>query len=184
FDRSAGPDSTDAVFRSSPPRSASCLTMSGKAAHEISGLLETSTLKVAEIINSTKDRIGSANRMSQKCAVVFERITQRAGQVKTMVTSITDAASEQESGIQMVSRAMVDMRDLAGETDKMAHVIANLSDGLKGHAQSLAFTVHRLDGLVHGSDGGFERATVPPSAGRTFVEMSAEDFDTDRKRSA
>lgn len=124
--------------------------MSGKAAQEIGRLLEQSSFKVAEIVESTKSKVGAANQMSQKCATVFERINERAGQVKSVVTAISSAASEQESDIHMVGRAMDEMNESAGETDKMAHSIAELSSVLRGHSSSLATSVETLDALVHG----------------------------------
>lgn len=144
--------------------------MSGIAAHEIGKLLDQSSRQVADIVGSTKDKVASANQMSVSCAEVFERITDRAGQVKGMVNSIADAAQEQEQGIHVVVRAMSDMRDSASQTDRMAHVIAQLSDVLRGHSQALAATVKQLDTHVHG-DQGQQRplATVTP------VKMQNED---------
>lgn len=137
--------------------------MSGKAAQEIGKLLDHSTKKVAEIVENTKYKVGSANDMSQKCATVFERITERAGQVKSMVDSITDAASEQESGIHQVGHAMGDMQDSVSETDRMAHAISQLSQLLRGHSQSLAATVDKLDILVHGEKVTETSVEPPPS---------------------
>lgn len=125
--------------------------MSGVAAQEIGKLLDQSTRKVAEIVESTKGKVGSANQMSMKCATVFERITNRTGEVKSMVDAITGAASEQEAGIQQVSRAMMEMKDSSDQNDKMAHDISELSESLKGQSQALASTVDRLEMLVHGT---------------------------------
>jgi methyl-accepting chemotaxis protein len=138
--------------------------MSGKAAQEIGKLLDQSSRQVADIVGSTKDKVGSANQMTISCAEVFERINERAGQVKSMVNSIADAASEQEQGIHVVVRAMSDMRDSASQTDKMAHSIAQLSDTLRGHSQSLASTVNQLDTHVHGnkSTGTFTQVQLQP----------------------
>jgi len=127
---------------------------SGLAAQEIGKLLDHSTKKVAQIVDSTKDKVGSAKQMSQKCASVFERITDGAGQVKSMVDSITGAASEQEAGILQVGRAMMEMKDAADQTDQMAQRISELSDILRGHSSSLASTVEDLESLVNGARGG------------------------------
>ncbi len=144
--------------------------MSGKAAQEIGKLLDQSSRQVADIVGSTKTKVGSANQMSLSCAEVFERITERAGQVKSMVNSIADAASEQEQGIHVVVRAMSDMRDSASQTDKMAHVIAQLSDVLRGHSQSLALTVNQLDTHVHGDKGA-----KGPLASITHLQTSSHE---------
>jgi len=124
--------------------------MSGRAAQEIAKLIDHSTKKVAEIVGGTRGKVDSANDMSQECAKVFQRITERAGQVKSMVNSITDAATEQESGIVQVGHTMADLSHSADEADKMAHMIAELSEVLIGHSKALASTVDRLDSLVQG----------------------------------
>lgn len=125
--------------------------MSGLAAQEIGKLLDHSTKKVAEIVESTKGKVASANQMSQKCATVFERITIRTAEVKTMVDSITGAASEQESGIQQVSRAMMELKDTAEQSDRLAQDISELSDSLRGQSETLAAAVDRLETLVQGA---------------------------------
>lgn len=127
--------------------------MSGVAAHEIGKLLDQSSRKVAEIVESTKGKVGAANQMSQRCATVFDRITNRTGEVKSMVDAITGAAAEQESGIQQVSRAMIEMKESADQNDLMSHDISQLSDSLKDQSQTLASTVDRLEILVHGTKG-------------------------------
>lgn len=146
--------------------------MSGVAAQEIEKLLNQSSRKVAEIVESTKGKVDSANQMSQKCATVFERITTRAGEVKSMVDAITSAASEQEAGIQQVSRAMMEMKDSSDQNDKMAHDISGHSDSLKEQSQALASTVDRLETLVHGtrtqSDAQIHRINpTSPSVGHS-----------------
>lgn len=127
--------------------------MSGVAAQEIGKLLDSSSHKVSDIVQSTKAKVGSANQMSEKCATVFERITNRAGEVKSMVDAITSAASEQESGIQQVGTAMAEMKESADQNDRMAHDISGLSDSLREQSQTLASTVDRLENLVHGNRG-------------------------------
>jgi methyl-accepting chemotaxis protein len=139
--------------------------MSGKAAHEISRLLEQSSLKVAEIVESTKIRVDSANQMSQRCASVFERINERAGQVKFMVNSISSSAAEQESDIHMVGRAMNEMNESASETDSMAHAISELSMVLKGHSESLSSSVKQLDALVRGGGSGDDSSSSNNNTG-------------------
>jgi hypothetical protein len=148
--------------------------MSGQAAHEIGKLLDHSTQKVAEIVGSTKDKVASANEMSERCAKVFEGITARAGLVKAMVNSITDAASEQETGIHLVVRAMTDMSDSVVETDKMAHAIAQLSMVLRGHSETLATTIQRLDGIVHGARP--EESSSRPHSQLEAVVDDSEDY--------
>lgn len=134
--------------------------VSGVAAHEIGKLLDQSTRKVAQIVESTKYKVDSANQMSLKCASVFESITHRTGEARTMVDSITSAAAEQEAGIQQVSRAMSEMKDSSNQTDMMAHNIQKLSDSLQDQSRSLATTIQSLDVLLNGEVGFKEIKTA------------------------
>ncbi|MGE4131927.1 MAG: methyl-accepting chemotaxis protein [Bdellovibrionales bacterium] len=128
--------------------------MSGRAAQEIGKLLDQSSKQVASIVAGTKNKVEDAHKISQSCEKVFTRITERAGQVKQMVNSIAEAASEQEQGIHTVVRAMTDMRDSASETDSMAKSILQLSDSLRDHSELLNLTVSQLDQLVQGRSAG------------------------------
>ncbi len=138
--------------------------VSGVAAQEIGKLLDQSTKKVAQIVQSTKFKVESANQMSLKCATVFESITHRTGEARTMVGAITSAAAEQEAGIQQVSRAMIEMKDSSDQTDIMAHNIQKLSDSLRDQSRSLATTMQKLDVLVHGESGLDEQTGRPSSS--------------------
>lgn len=124
--------------------------MSGDAAKEINKLLGDSTKTVGDIVTSTKQKVNSANSMSQECATVFERITDRVGQMKSIMNSISDTAAEQEAGMQQVSRAMNDLRTSAGETNRMAHSMSQLSGGLRVHSESIEKTLQSLDEVVLG----------------------------------
>ncbi len=142
--------------------------VSGVAAQEIGKLLDQSTKKVAQIVQSTKFKVESANQMSLKCATVFESITHRTGEARSMVDAITSAAAEQEAGIQQVSRAMIEMKDSSDQTDVMAHGIQKLSDSLREQSRALAATMQNLDVLVHG-----EGHSVLPSSSSDVVDGDA-----------
>ncbi len=151
--------------------------VSGIAAQEIGKLLDQSSKKVAHIVQSTKFKVESANQMSLKCAKVFESITHRTGEARTLVDAITSAASEQEAGIQQVSRAMLEMKDSSYQTDTMAHNIQKLSDSLREQSRSLATTMRSLDVLVHGHRELDSRSggSSPSSAGAVRKLFPADD---------
>jgi methyl-accepting chemotaxis protein len=148
--------------------------VSGVAAQEIGKLLDQSTRKVAQIVESTKYKVDSANQMSLKCASVFESITHRTGEARTMVDSITSAAAEQEAGIQQVSRAMTEMKDSSNQTDTMAHSIQKLSEALQDQSKSLAATIQSLDVLVNGEVGFNDIKTVVQSSSQSVRSMKRD----------
>lgn len=126
--------------------------MSGAAADEIERMLEHSADKIAETIGRTKQKVDVANTLSQECSEVFDRITERTEQTKSMVGLISSAAVEQNSGIQSVGQAMVELNKAATETNSMAQSIAELSSSLKAESGALAETVMGLNRLVLGGE--------------------------------
>lgn len=124
--------------------------LSGGAAQEIGKLLDHSTKRVADTIDRTKEKVEVANQISEKVAEVFERLTDRAGQVRSMVDSISTAAKEQNAGIQQVGRAMTDISEAANHTSRMAQSFAELSGTLKTQSKTLAVNVENLNRLVKG----------------------------------
>lgn len=126
--------------------------MSGRAAQQINELLDKSTSKVETTILRTKEKIGNANELSARCYDFFKLLTDRSGQLKEMVDSISAAAAEQNSGVDYVVNAMNDLNNTAAESDRMAQGIAMLADGLKTHAVGLAHAVDTLNALVSGQN--------------------------------
>lgn len=124
--------------------------VSGDAAKDISKLLSSSEKRVSEIVESTKQKVIVANGLSQTCTAVFERIIQRADQVKITMNLISEISAEQEAGMQKISQTMNDLRSSAGDTNKMAHAISQLSGDLRTHSQALAGTLENFNGVVHG----------------------------------
>ncbi len=124
--------------------------MSGKAAQQINELLDKSANKVESTVLRTKEKIGNANELSARCYEFFKLLTDRSGQLKEMVDSISAASAEQNSGVDYVVNAMNDLNNTAAESDRMAQGIAMLADGLKTHAIGLATAVDSLSALVRG----------------------------------
>ncbi len=140
--------------------------MSGKAAQQINELLDKSANKVENTILRTKEKIGNANELSARCYEFFRQLTDRSGQLKGMVDSISSAAAEQNSGVDYVVNAMNDLNNTAAESDRMAQGIAMLADGLKSHAVNLAHAVDSLNLLISGSSDSPTPVEPPQSIGR------------------
>lgn len=128
--------------------------MSGKAAQQINELLDKSTHQVENTILSTKEKISNANELSLKCFEFFKQLTDRSGELKKMVDSISSASAEQNSGVEYVVNAMNDLNNTAAETDRMAQGISTLADSLKDQATGLASAVESLAILVNGDSTG------------------------------
>jgi methyl-accepting chemotaxis protein len=128
--------------------------LSGQAAEEIEGLLETSARRVASAIDQTRNRIEKAKNMSNRCEEVFQALIGRTGEIRHMVGNITTSASEQSKGVEQVARAMVDLNQSAGETEDLAESMTQLADQLKNQSDSLSFSIQSLNVLVRGRGNG------------------------------
>ena len=140
--------------------------MSGKAAQQINELLDKSANKVESTVLRTKEKIGNANELSARCYDFFKLLTDRSGQLKEMVDSISAASAEQNSGVDYVVNAMNDLNNTAAESDRMAQGIAMLADGLKTHAIGLATAVDSLSILVRGQQRAVR--SLPKGPGGTI----------------
>lgn len=125
--------------------------MSGRAAEEINDLLEKSTVKVDHTITNTKSKVAKANDLSARCYDFFTLITERSSQLKQMINSISQATSEQSTGVEYVVDAMNELSQTASETDRMAHGLSTLADGLKNQSLSLNHAAEDLNAFVRGS---------------------------------
>jgi methyl-accepting chemotaxis protein len=139
--------------------------MSGKAAQQINELLDKSAQQVEKTILSTKERITNANDLSGRCYDFFKFLTERSGELKKMVDSISSAAAEQNFGVDYVVNAMNDLNSTAAESDRMAQGISTLADGLKTHALNLATAVNSLNSLVSGTHSKMPNSKSKPPDG-------------------
>ncbi len=158
--------------------------LSGDAAKDISKLLSSSERRVSEIVESTKKKVKVANGLSQTCTEVFERIIQRADQVKITMNLLSETSAEQERGMQNLTQTMTDLRSSAGDTNKMAHAISQLSGDLRAHSQALAGTLENFNGVVQGvrQEPAVDES-VAVAAAASVVQISGDE-DQDTRESA
>lgn len=107
----------------------SLATVSGKAAKEISELLERSTVRVREIVqtiskqsNEAASQINSQVRVgteqAEQCRETLELVVRSVAHMKQNVSEISRAAKEQANGIHEVSKAI---REISVVTEQNAH---------------------------------------------------------------
>lgn len=80
--------------------------MSGAAAKEIKNLLDDSQKQVLQIVDVTKARSEDGQVVSKEAQTTFESIAHEIKAVSSQIENISDAAREQENGIQQTSVAM------------------------------------------------------------------------------
>jgi methyl-accepting chemotaxis protein len=140
--------------------------MSGKAAQQINELLDKSAHKVETTVLRTKEKIGNANDLSTRCYDFFKLLTDRSGQLKEFIDTISSASAEQNSGVENVVSAMSDLSTTAAESDRMAQNISHLAGGLKEEANGLATAVDSLSAFISGRLTKNEQSHPPESGGK------------------
>jgi len=147
-------------------------TMSGKAAEEIRGLLESSTKEVAQVVRDTKERVNSGKATSQECADAFQRMGNTLEQITESVKTIAAAAKEQEAGVRQTNVAMNEMDQATQKNAAASETLALESSTLASASGDVSGIVGTMRKLVNGSEGYTSGISLNGSA----------DSDTSSKR--
>ncbi len=130
-------------------------TMSGKAASEIEGLIGQSVEKVEKIVADSKskvdglvsvakDKTQDGIKRANDCDEVLTSLVSNVSEMKSLMSSVSEAAKEQSSGVDNISAAMNELdqathmnTEVANRTSFHAKEISTQSDGLSGVVSSL-----------------------------------------------
>lgn len=145
--------------------------MSGKAAKEISDLLENSTSLVKTIITQSKNSIGqiveegkakiaSGNQVAERCSEILESIVTSVSNVTEMSKEISVAAEEQTRGIQEITKAMSQLDQTTQTNSATSQEAASAAEQLSSQSQSLKDLVSQLRIIVNGGQGDVEAPIV------------------------
>jgi len=139
----------------------SLATASGKAATEISEMLDESVKKVESIVSDTKVKIDTLSTVGQEkvsvgtktaheCEEVLDQILVNVVEVNEKVSEITNASNEQATGIKEVSKAMSQLDEMTHNTSTISAEALNSSEVLNSEATKLSEVVENLNILVRG----------------------------------
>ncbi|MFL5814099.1 MAG: methyl-accepting chemotaxis protein [Bdellovibrionia bacterium] len=135
--------------------------MSGKAAQEISSLLDTSTKRVEEIVQETTakvdllikgagERVKTGSQIAIKCGEVLDRIVQNVTEVKSRAHEISVASREQNQGASEINRAMGQMDQVTQLNAEAAQRSSESAKRLETQAKILAQSVEDLSRTIFG----------------------------------
>lgn len=143
----------------------SLASASGKAAGEISELLNNSVLKVNDIVEMSKNKLAAmtkighekiilGNERAQECGKYLQRILENICDVDRKIKEIKDASQEQSTGINEVSLAMEELERISHTTSEVSiQALAN-AQGLEEQSASLDKIMINLARLVNGAGPG------------------------------
>jgi hypothetical protein len=123
---------------------------SGNAAKSIRELIEDSQKQVAHILRTTLERVTEGKSVTEQAQQIFSEIAKDISVISTQVESVTEAAREQQLGIEQISKAMMQMDQTTQSNNKAAHLAAQLSDQLAGQSHKLTVIARSVSQLVFG----------------------------------
>jgi methyl-accepting chemotaxis protein len=135
--------------------------MSGKAAQEISSILEGSIQKVSSMAELSKSEIESHTQVSTeklkvgkgvavRCGEVLERIVHHAASVKDLNGTVAQASQEQAQGIMEITKAMHQLDEATQLNSGVSQKTAAAATELSEQAQVLQQSVSDLMKIVQG----------------------------------
>ncbi len=126
---------------------------SGNAAKSIRELIEDSQKQVAHILRTTLERVTEGKQVTEQAQQIFSEIAKDISLISTQVESVTEAAREQQLGIEQISKAMIQMDQTTQSNNKAAHLAAQLSDLLASQSHKLTVISRSVSQLVFGQKG-------------------------------
>ena len=154
-------------------------SMSGKASHEITQLLDGSVTEVHKISDQTKidvdrvlrdgqSRLTAGDALAQECHRSLEAISQEFNVVRENVSGIMRASEEQAKGIREITTAIGRLDSLTGENATMSRQTAEQSEILSkqaDHIQKIVMTIEaEVLGNVQGQMPTSEASSDEPQA--------------------
>lgn len=162
--------------------------ISGKAAKEISDLLESSIKKVEGIVDDTKtkvdrlitdgrEKINHGTKVAKDCKDVLEDIVTNVNYVNTLMTEITTACDEQSKGVSEISAAVSQLDQVTQQNASTSEQAANAADDLATQTVSLKKVIGILVETIKGkNDQSSDDHQTPThkSGGENVVPMKAK----------
>jgi len=140
----------------------SLATMSGKAANEITEMLESSVKRVENIVNETKikvdcmmtnarDKVELGQKTVEQCTGAFEEIRDNVTSMNSMVSEIAAASREQALGIGEVSDAVNGLDQITQRTTAISTQTKEIAQSLEGESENMNAIVGDLKYIMYGS---------------------------------
>lgn len=134
---------------------------SGKAAVEISAMLDESKTRVDAVIREMNSRVGSVIARGREkvktgsdvacdCGEALERIVQHASEVSRMVSNISSSLEEQAKGVHSISVAMNQLDSLSSASVSRAEKNAGVAESLLSQSGELEKAIESLNRNLEG----------------------------------
>jgi methyl-accepting chemotaxis protein len=135
---------------------------SGKAASEISNLLDDSANRVKDIVEKSNEKMSIVTSKSEiklkeglerskECRVVLDEVIDKVTSMKNIVDKIHSASNKQTTEINSVRDDMNALEDVISSTNEVSSSTLELSNKLGGESSELLSTSENLKKLLQGN---------------------------------
>lgn len=170
--------------------------MSGRAANEITEMLDGSITKVNEIVVDTKARVErlvmdgkqkveTGTKVAIRCREVLDEIVGNVESVNGLASEISSANEEQSRGIEEISKAASMLESVTQQNSMASEEAATAAESLSTQAELLNDLVQDLVLVVNGgtrTQVSKKQNVYPIHLGKKKVEKRADDKLDDDKR--
>lgn len=122
--------------------------VSGKAANEITSLLEDSKGRVESIIKYTREKVGNGRAVTDSARKVFQFITKNVSEIFSRVKYIDGAAQQQTAEIRHVGTSMTQISDAIEVSKASTKAMMQLAGNLDQGKRNLNGTLATLKGFL------------------------------------
>lgn len=164
--------------------------MSGRAANEISTLLNESVTKVESIVSDSKQKVSHLMAESQNKVQVGTQVAEECGQalgeilttvseLDVLVEEIATASREQSTGIREISKAMGQMEQVVQENSSAAQASSVTADNLKLKSSELKQVIVALNEFVDGEQTEDRKPAI--KAAKNVVSFEEKKVEKKKK---
>lgn len=154
--------------------------MSGKAANEISSMLDGSIQKVTSIVRDSQEQINrllsdgttkleKGNSIAKECGEVFNEIFDEISHINVMSSEISQASEEQTKGVQEINSAVNNLDQATQQNASVSQEAAAAAEELSRQAESMRSMVKELIFIVEGNNA----SSADSFAKKKVVQTSA-----------
>jgi methyl-accepting chemotaxis protein len=147
--------------------------MSGKAANEISEMIETSVKKVTSVVSGTKVlmdeimkdikfKVDIGTKNGNEFSLSLEEILSNVSVVNEMIREIATASNEQTTGIKEINKAMTELDIVTQANSRITQEVSGAASSLTDQAERINLITTGLSIFVDGSDKDLKKDHILP----------------------
>lgn len=179
--------------------------MSGRAAADITQMLDSSIQKVEAIVQNTKSKVDSlvkagkikverGTEVAKQCEEVLNEIVQNAQGVYQVVAQISEGSNEQSKGVLEINKAMVQLNNVTQMNTAASQESSTAAEKLSNQARQLRESVQSVLTTLEGGSSEYKQSQTNSNMDRNLFQGKkvnnkklyphADEFDNEKKQAS